>query len=247
MFDWKNFLKLLEKKTFGIINVTDDSFSGDGILHSKKLLKERFNFALENNINFLDIGCMSTKPDFKMLNTNEELDRLNFFLDNMSDKFYYSIDTLNSLVAERALDSGFLIINDVSGFSERKMIELAIQRECGIIVMHRNPASKNIQEKMDYVDVVDEVNTHLINQTENLIKKGINKSQIAVDPGLGFGKKMDDSKELFLNLNNLIKSYPVVVGYSRKKFTDQINMTTSEMKDHCLHSGVDLVRLHLDN
>ena len=205
MFDWKNFLKLLEKKTFGIINVTDDSFSGDGILHSKKLLKERFNFALENNINFLDIGCMSTKPDYQMLNTNEELDRLNFFLDNMSDKFYYSIDTLNSLVAERALDSGFLIINDVSGFSESKMIELAIQRECGIIVMHRNPASKNIQEKMD------------------------------------------DSKELFLNLNNLIKSYPVVVGYSRKKFTDQINMTTSEMKDHCLQSGVDLVRLHLDN
>ena len=165
----------------------------------------------------------------------------------MSDKFYYSIDTLNSLVAERALESGFLIINDVSGFSESKMIELAIQRECGIIVMHRNPASKDIQEKMDYVDVVDEVNTHLINQTENLIKKGINKSQIAVDPGLGFGKKMDDSKELFLNLNNLIKTYPVVVGYSRKKFTDQIKMTNSEMKDHCFHSGVDLVRLHLDN
>ena len=89
MFDWKNFLKQLENKTFGIINVTDDSFSGDGILHSKKRLKERFNFALENNINFLDVGCMSTKPDFKNINTNEELDRLNFFLDNMSDKFYY--------------------------------------------------------------------------------------------------------------------------------------------------------------
>ena len=80
-----------------------------------------------------------------------------------------------------------------------------------------------------------------------LKSQGINKSQIAVDPGLGFGKKMDDSKELFLNLNNLIKTYPVVVGYSRKKFTDQIKMTSSEMKEHCLHSGVDLVRLHLDN
>ena len=247
MFDWKNFLKLIEKKTLGIINVTNDSFSGDGILHSKNLLDQKFDFALKNNINFLDVGCMSTKPDFKILSLDEEISRLNFFMENMSDKFYYSIDTLNSLVAERALDSGFLIINDVSGFSESKMIELAIQRECGIIVMHRNPASKNIQEKMDYVDVVDEVNTHLINQTENLIKKGINKSQIAVDPGLGFGKKMDDSKELFLNLNNLIKSYPVVVGYSRKKFTDQINMTSSDMKDHCLHSGVDLFRLHLDN
>ena len=54
MFDWKNFLILLEKKTFGIINVTDDSFSGDGILNSKKRLKERFNFALENNIDILD-------------------------------------------------------------------------------------------------------------------------------------------------------------------------------------------------
>ena len=247
MFDWKNFLKLLEKKTLGIINVTDDSFSGDGILQSKKLLKERFNFALKNNINFLDVGCMSTKPDFEMLSTNQEIDRLNFFLENMSDKFYYSIDTLNSMVAERALESGFLIINDVSGFIESKMIELAIQRECGIIVLHRNPASKNIQEKMDYDDVVDEVNTQLMNQTENLIKKGVNKSQIAVDPGLGFGKKMDDSKELFLNLNNLIKTYPVVVGYSRKKFADQIKMTNSEMKDHCFHSGVDLVRLHLDN
>ena len=117
----------------------------------------------------------------------------------------------------------------------------------GLGDVYKRQASKNIHEKMDYVDVVDEVNNHLINQTENLIKKGVTKSQIAVDPGLGFGKKMDDSKELFLNLNNLIKTYPVVVGYSRKKFSDQIKMTSSEMKEHCLHSGVDLVRLHLDN
>ena len=247
MFDWNHFLKLLEKKTLGIINVTDDSFSGDGVLQSKKLLEEKYNNALKNNINFLDVGCMSTKPDFQMLKMNEELDRLNFFLENMSDKFYYSIDTFNSLVAERALDSGFLIINDVSGFIDSKMIELAIQKECGIIIMHRNPLSTSIHEKMDYADVVDEVNTHLINQTENLIRLGINRSQIAVDPGLGFGKKMDDSIKLFLNLKKLIKTYPVVVGYSRKKFTDQIRMTNSEMINHCLDSGVELLRLHLDN
>ena len=133
MFDWKNFLKLIEKKTLGIINVTHDSFSGDGILHSKNLLDKKFDFALKNNINFLDVGCMSTKPDFKILSSDEELSRLNFFLDNMSDKFYYSIDTLNSLVAERALDSGFLIINDVSGFSESKMIELAIKENVALL------------------------------------------------------------------------------------------------------------------
>ena len=87
----------------------------------------------------------------------------------------------------------------------------------------------------------------MIIQTENLIEKGVNRSQIAVDPGLGFGKKMEDSKELFLNLHNLINTYPIVVGYSRKKFTDQLNMTNNEMIDHCLDSGVDLLRLHLDN
>ena len=247
MFDWKNFLKLIEKKTLGIINVTNDSFSGDGILHSKNLLDQKFDFALKNNINFLDVGCMSTKPDFKILSSDEELSRLNFFVENMSDKFYYSIDTLNSSVAERALNSGFLIINDVSGFVDNKMIDLAIKRECGIIVMHRNPSSENIHEKADYDDVVDQVNTHLIIQTENLIEKGVNRSQIAIDPGLGFGKKMDDSKELFFNLHNLINTYPIVVGYSRKKFTDQLNMTNNEMIDHCLDSGVDLLRLHLDN
>ncbi len=247
MFNWKNFLKFIEKKTLGIINVTNDSFSGDGILHSKNLLDQKFDFALKNNINFLDIGCMSTKPDFKMLSTDEELSRLNFFIENMSNEFYYSIDTLNSRVAERALDSGFLIINDVSGFVDSKMIELAIQRECGIIVMHRNPVLENIHQKADYDDVVAQVNTHLIIQTENLIKKGVNKSQIAIDPGLGFGKKMDDSKELFLNLNNLINTYPVVVGYSRKKFTEHINMNNNEMIDHCFNSGVDLLRLHVDN
>tara|TARA_B100000609_G_scaffold187765_1_gene173461 strand:- start:173 stop:916 length:744 start_codon:yes stop_codon:yes gene_type:complete len=247
LFNWKNFLKLIEKKTLGIINVTNDSFSGDGILNSKNLLDQKFDLAFKNNINFLDVGCMSTKPDFKMLSTVEELNRLNFFVENMSDKFYYSIDTFNSSVAERALDSGFLVINDVSGFVDSKMIELAIQRECGIIVMHRNPVSENIHQKGDYSDVVDQVNSHLMLQTENLINKGVNKSQIAIDPGLGFGKKMDDSKELFLNLNNLINTYPVVVGYSRKKFTEHINMTENEMIEHCIDSGVDLLRLHVGN
>ena len=154
---------------------------------------------------------------------------------------------MNPLVADKALNSGFLIINDVSGFVNGEMIELAIQKECGIIVMHRNPNSNIIHEKMEYSNVVEEVNIHLTNQIENLISRGVNKSQIAIDPGLGFGKKIEDSKELFLNLNNLERTFPIVVGYSRKKFTEQINMTDIEMVEHCFNSGVNLLRLHLDN
>ena len=247
MFDWKNFLKSLERKTLGIINITDDSFSGDGLLNSDQQLKEKFEIAINNDIKLLDIGCMSSKPGFKILKRNEEINRLNYFLKNKSNKFYYSIDTFSPLVAKKALDSGFLIINDVSGFVDEKMIELASQTKCGIILMHRNPKSTNLHEKMDYSNVIEEVNTHLIDQIENLIKSGIEEKQIAVDPGLGFGKKIDDSIDLFLNLKNLINTYPLVVGYSKKRFIEKINMTKSELQKHCIDSGVALVRLHLDN
>ena len=247
MFDWKNFLKSLERKTLGIVNITDDSFSGDGLLNSDQQLKEKFEIAINNDIKLLDIGCMSSKPGFKILKRNEEINRLNYFLQNKSNKFFYSIDTFNPLVAKKALDSGFLIINDVSGFVDEKMIELASQTKCGIILMHRNPKSTNLHEKMDYSNVIEEVNTHLVDQIENLIKSGIEEKQIAVDPGLGFGKKIDDSIDLFLNLKNLINTYPLVVGYSKKRFIEKINMTKSELQKHCIDSGVALVRLHLDN
>ena len=247
MFDWKNFLESLERKTLGIVNITDDSFSGDGVLNSNQQLQKKFEIAIYNDIKLLDIGCMSSKPGFKILKRNEEINRLNYFLKNKSNKFYYSIDTFSPLVAKKALDSGFLIINDVSGFVDEKMIELASQTKCGIILMHRNPKSTNLHEKMDYSNVIEEVNTHLIDQIENLIKSGIEEKQIAVDPGLGFGKKIDDSIELFLNLKNLINTYPLVVGYSKKRFIEKINMTKSELQKHCIDSGVALVRLHLDN
>ena len=247
MFDWKNFLESLERKTLGIVNITDDSFSGDGVLNSNQQLQKKFEIAINNDIKLLDIGCMSSKPGFKILKRNEEINRLNYFLQNKSNKFFYSIDTFNPLVAKKALDSGFLIINDVSGFVNEKMIELASQTKCGIILMHRNPKSTYLHEKMDYSNVIEEVNTHLTDQIENLIKSGIEEKQIAVDPGLGFGKKIDDSIELFLNLKNLINTYPLVVGYSKKRFIEKINMTKSELQKHCIDSGVALVRLHLDN
>jgi len=247
LFDWKNFLESLERKTLGIVNITDDSFSGDGVLNSNQQLQKKFEIAIYNDIKLLDIGCMSSKPGFKILKRNEEINRLNYFLQNKSNKFFYSIDTFNPLVAKKALDSGFLIINDVSGFVNEKMIELASKTKCGIILMHRNPKSTDLHEKMDYSNVIEEVNTHLIDQIENLIKSGIEEKQIAVDPGLGFGKKIDDSIELFLNLKNLINTYPLVVGYSKKRFIEKINMTKSELQKHCIDSGVALVRLHLDN
>ena len=230
----------------GIINVTPDSFFGDGILGSKKLLEERFLKAKEMNLGFLDIGCMSTKPNFKTLGKSDELDRLDFFLNNMSKEFTYSIDSSTLEVVDKAIDSGFSVINDVYGFQNQEIINKAIDSRCGIILVHRHPMSDNIHQKMDYQDIVAEVKYQIDNQISELINLGINESQIAIDPALGFGKKLEDSAMLLLQIEKLVGSFPLVIGYSNKKFTSSPSLSKTNLLNHSYNSGVSLIRLHID-
>ena len=246
MFSWKSFLSDLENPILGIINITPDSFFGDGVLGSTKLLNDKFSLAKEMNIGFLDIGCISTKPNFKNLKKQEELKRFEFFLKNMRKNFKFSIDSNNLEVISKALDAGFSVINDVYGLNNEKIISKAIQSKCGIIVVHRHPSSKNLHEKMEYKDVVKEVNAQLNNQVSKLINLGINESQIAIDPGLGFGKNIEDSAKLLLNIKDLAGELPTVVGYSNKRFLDLISLTKESLLKLCYNSGVSLVRLHID-
>ena len=246
MFSWKSFLSELENPILGIINITPDSFFGDGVLGSTKLLNDRFSLAKEMNIGFLDIGCISTKPNFEILKNQEELRRFEFFLKNMKKNFKFSIDSNNLEVISKALDAGFSVINDVYGLNNEKIISKAIQSKCGIIVVHRHPSSKNLHDKMEYKDVVKEVNLQLNNQVSKLINLGINESQIAIDPGLGFGKNIEDSARLLLNIEDLAGELPIVVGYSNKRFLDLISLTNESLLKLCYNSGVSLVRLHID-
>ncbi len=246
MFSWKSFLSKIEKQILGIINITPDSFFGDGVLGSKKLLQEKFLIAEEMNIEFLDIGCVSTKPGFETVKKEEELNRFEFFLENINKKFKFSIDSNNLEVVTKALDSGFSVINDVFGLDNEKIIRKAIESKCGIIIVHSNPLSNNIHQKMDYKDIVNEVKDHLNNQVSRLINLGIHESQIAIDPGLGFGKKAEDSAKLLLEIEHLVGEFPVVVGYSNKKFLDLISLNNKSILEHSYNSGVSLVRLHID-
>ena len=141
MFNWDNYLDSLETKKIGIINVTNDSFSGDGTYVSREKLLSKFEIAKKRNIKLLDVGCMSTKPKFQTIDTNEESKRLDFFLQNISEYYDYSIDSFNPLVIKKAIDNGFLIINDVTGFKEDRLIKIAKEEGCGMIVMHKNPNS----------------------------------------------------------------------------------------------------------
>ena len=157
----------------GIINITPDSFSGDGLLNSELSIQDKYKIAENLGIEFLDIGCVSTRPKYKKIKIEEEIERFEFFLKNINYKFKYSIDSTNINVIEKAIKAGFLVINDVSGLKDKKIINKAKSTEAGLIVVHRNPSSQDIHEIKEYKDVVEEVKYQLDETIESLISEGI--------------------------------------------------------------------------
>jgi dihydropteroate synthase len=99
---------------------------------------------------------------------------------------------------------------------------------------------------MEYKDIASEVKDQINKQISRLIDSGLHESQIAIDPGLGFGKKLEDSARLLLEIEKLAGGFPLIVGYSNKKFIDSATLPKDNLLDHCYNSGVSLVRLHLD-
>ena len=245
MSNWSEALKKDTKNILGVVNITNDSFSNDGLLGHKEQLIKNLNSYNSMNIRFLDIGCVSTKPGYEEVSKTQELQRLQFFISNYNLNFSLSIDTMNPEVAEVAMNNQFEIINDVSGLLEKNMVDVAVEKQCKVIVVHRHRHSKNLHQKFQYKNITSEVREDLINQVDRLIKMGINEENIAVDPGLGFGKEMKDSAELLKNIDMLNFGLPIIVGYSKKKFTEYLAMSSDDLFQHCLNSGIALVRLHI--
>ena len=181
MTDWNSLLNSVNKNVIGIINSTNDSFTGDGVFENKRdwvFIKN----SRRKEIKILDVGGVSTKPGFKEVSYEQELKDL-IFISNYFGKFKLSVDTMNYEIARHALENNFEIVNDVSGFNDLKMIQLIIEKAPKIILV-QHPNSSDIQEKMNYKDVVKEVRDHLEEKIENLISHGVDKNRISIDPGL---------------------------------------------------------------
>ena len=247
MSNWNHILSADNSKILGIINLSNDSFTGDGVFNHVAGLKKLLQSAKQKNINFIDIGCASSKPGFDSVTTEEEIERLSYFINSNQETFTFSIDSFNPIVVQHAVENNFEIINDVSGFMNEEMIQIAVDSKLKIILVHRHPKSESLHQKMIYKDVVKEVKEHLNSKIKSLISLGVKEEQIAIDPGLGFGKNLSDSAELLINIKELKDNFPLIVGYSKKKFIKNIPMSNSDLFKHCVDSGVSLVRMHLTN
>lgn len=210
----------------GIVNCTPDSFSDGGRLSS---WPKAVSYALDlitQGADILDIGGESTRPGATPVTVEEELRRTIPVIRALAGEVDtpLSIDTCKPEVAEEALAAGATIVNDVTGFTDGRMIELALDNEAICCVMHMKGTPQTMQSSPHYDDVRAEVRSFLNHRTQTLEIKGIQKTHIWIDPGIGFGKTVDHNLDLIAGLDSLASlGYPVLVGASRKGFIGQIS------------------------
>jgi dihydropteroate synthase len=227
----------------GILNVTPDSFSGDGLLfpspvgrgvrgEGKNPAIEQAKEFLANGADILDIGGESTRPGSQPVNADEEIARVIPVIEAITKKFpeaLISIDTYKAKVAERAFKSGAHILNDVWALrADPNLASVAAAFRVPVILMHNrsNPASIEVREQLgnayigsEYQNLIEDVKRELLASVDLAVKAGVEESRIILDPGIGFGKTREHNLELINRLDEIRSlGYPVLLGASRKSF-----------------------------
>ena len=240
----------------GILNVTPDSFSDGGMFLEKDKAVARGIALANEGADIIDVGGESTRPGADPVSLQEELDRVIPVISELTDSIDVpiSVDTYKSDVAREAISAGASMINDISGLRfDKEMANFAAEKEVAVVLMHIKGSPRNMQLDPQYDNMLEEIKNYLSESIEIGIKAGIDKSKIIVDPGIGFGKKIEDNFELIKNLGYFRElGHPILVGPSRKSFlwktlsrapSDTLEATTAAVTASILY-GADIVRVH---
>ena len=236
LFDWGS-------KTYvmGILNITPDSFSGDGVLGFNSMLsaselmdkiREQARSFIENGADILDVGGESTRPGSKLVSQAEELDRVLPAIEMLASEFpstVVSVDTYKAEVARQALDAGAHIVNDVWALrGDKDMATVVGQKKAWVILMHNRSKPENTQVAlnlggryvgMDYQDLIKEITSDLQECVGLAVSAGIPHDKIILDPGIGFGKTVEQNLEIVNRFHEFKKlGYPLLLAPSRKSF-----------------------------
>ena len=253
----------------GILNVTPDSFSGDGIVakgDAVRLAVEQARDFLANGADILDVGGESTRPGSDPVGAEDELERVIPVVEALSREFpdaLISIDTYKANVSEAAFKAGAHILNDVWALrADPALATVAASFRVPVILMHNrsSPASVEVREQLGnayigsaYENLMEDVKRELLFSVELAVKVGIEESRIILDPGIGFGKTREHNLELINRLDEIRSlGFPVLLGPSRKSFigftldlpADQRVEGTAATVAVGIARGADIIRVH---
>ena len=222
--DFNDWLASKEKESLimGILNITPDSFSDGGLYFDTQKAINHALSMIEDGADIIDIGGESTRPFSDPVSVDDELLRVIPVVKELRKRTdtVISIDTTKSTVAKEACLVGADIINDISGMLfDAEMINVAKNIGCPVVLMHIKGNPKTMQENPTYDNVVSEIKCHLLDRIDYVIENGIDKKNIILDPGIGFGKTIENNFEILNRLDELTSiEYPFLIGVSNKSF-----------------------------
>ncbi len=254
-----NFEHIKKPLIMGILNVTPDSFSDGGQFDKTKPAVKHALDMMYEGADIIDVGGESTRPGSERVNAEQQILRVAGIIKSIREialeEVEISIDTTLSEVAEAAIDAGASIINDVSAGTDDPLIfELAADKNLPIILMHMQGSPQTMQLKPVYEDVVEDIRAYLLERAEKAIAAGIKEDNIAIDPGIGFGKTQEHNMQLMSNLDRFVDTgLPVLLGASRKRFmgaicegveSEELVGATCATTVAGVNAGVQMFRVH---
>ncbi|WP_133503579.1 dihydropteroate synthase [Marinomonas balearica] len=225
-------LDLTRPHVMGILNVTPDSFSDGGKFNTLDVALSRVEEMLNEGASFIDVGGESTRPGATPVSLQEELDRVVPVVEAITSRFdtVVSVDTSAPEVMRLACGEGAGLINDVRALERDGAVEAAVELGVPVCLMHMKGTPESMQHAPVYDSAFDDVVDYLENRAAIVERLGVNKADIFLDPGIGFGKKLQHNLTLLNRLDGLKKrGYEVLIGASRKTLIgDVLNLDVGE-------------------
>ncbi len=257
----KQFLKWLNVRPespliMAILNVTPDSFSDGGTYYSKDKAIDHALKMEQDGADIIDIGGESTRPGADHISDAEEVNRVIAVIKGLRNYsgITISVDTTKSNVARKALEAGANMVNDISGLSfDPAMVKVIAKQGVPVVIMHIKGTPKSMQTNPKYDNLIADIVSFLSNQIEFARVNGISEKQIIIDPGIGFGKSVDDNFAIIRELSQFSQlGFPILIGPSKKSFIGEtLNLPvnqrlegTSAAVAACVMNGANIIRVH---
>jgi len=250
--------KLILDRThiMGIVNLTPDSFYSGSCHTTASVVEKVITEMVKEGVDFIDIGAESTRPGSVPVDEKEEMYRLKLVLPMVMKltRVPVSVDTYKARVAALAIDYGAGIINDISGLRfDNKMARVIARKRASVVIMHMKGKPRTMQRNPYYKDLMHEIHSFFEERIDYAVESGIERDRIVIDPGLGFGKRLEDNYTIinrlaeFRDLNR-----PVLTGHSRKSFIGKpFNLSpdhrlegTLGVESLLINNGASILRVH---